>query len=445
MGGGSSDAASALLAVDAVLKLHLSRHRLAGIAAALGADVPFFLHGGTALVEGLGEQVTPLPPLAPFFLIVVKPPVGVSTALAYGALDAVADRETGTRDHEIIWLAGMQGVCQRFRARHSARLPRSRTGLFCIELDRRNRRKFQAAPVWQRRGPVLPGFQRSRRPASGGAGRSTRHRQSLGDADAGRDRGMSVNVVVLAGGKNGPEMLAATGVENRALTPLGQTTMLGCVVTALASSASVNRVFVVGPVPPSENYTTVTGGETMLDNLMAGLTAAQAGGDGRVLVSTSDIPFLTPAAVEDFVRQALNSQADLCFSYVPVELCYAKYPQMKRTAIKLREGKLTLGNLFLVNPHFLIAHQETIMQAYAARKSPFQVGRLLGWGLLARFLGAQTLSPALLSVARLEAGVGRLIGGGCRAAGIRSEFPEIGTDIDKPDDVAQARQILGTP
>ena len=257
---------------------------------------------------------------------------------------------------------------------------------------------------------------------------------------------MSVNVVVLAGGKNGPEMLAATGVENRALTPLGRTTMLGCVVAALTSAASIGRVFVVGPVPPSEDYMVVTGGETLLDNLMAGLAAAQTeGGDGPVLVSTSDIPFLTPAAVEDFVKQAQASQADLCFSYVPVDLCYAKYPQMKRTAIKMREGNLTLGNLFLVNPRFLIAHQETIQQAYAARKSPFQVGRLLGWGLLGRFLGAQTLSPALLSVAQLEAGVGRLIGGGCRAAGIRSEFPEIGTDIDKPDDVAQARQILGTP
>ncbi len=254
----------------------------------------------------------------------------------------------------------------------------------------------------------------------------------------------TVNAVVLAGGKNGPEMQAATGVENRALTPLGETTMLGCVVAALSSAASLGRVFVVGPVPPSEGYVTVSGGETLLNNLMAGLAAAQAdGGEGMVLVSTSDIPFLTSASVEDFVRQALASQADLCFSYVPVELCYAKYPQMKRTAIKVREGKVTLGNLFLINPRFLMAHQETIMQAYAARKSPFKVGRLLGWGLLARFLGAQILSPALLSVPRLEAGVGRLIGGDCRAAGIRSEFAEIGTDVDKPDDVAAARQMLG--
>jgi len=256
---------------------------------------------------------------------------------------------------------------------------------------------------------------------------------------------LGVNAVVLAGGKNGPEMRAATGVENRALTPLGDTTMLGCVVAALSAAPPVGRVFVVGPVPLSGDYASVTGGETMLDNLMAGLAAAQADGGGMVLVSTSDIPFLTPASVEDFVRQASASGADLCFSYVPVELCYAKYPQMKRTAIKVREGRLTLGNLFLINPRFLIAHQTTITQAYAARKSPFKVGRLLGWRLLARFLGAQALSPALLPVSRLEAGVGRLIGGGCRVSAIRSEFPEIGTDVDKPEDVAAARELLGTP
>ena len=104
MGGGSSDAASALLTVDTVLDLHLPPHRLTALAAALGADVPFFLHGRTALAEGLGERVTPLPPLAPFALVLVKPPVGVSTALAYGALDALTGREMDTATEQ--WLAG---------------------------------------------------------------------------------------------------------------------------------------------------------------------------------------------------------------------------------------------------------------------------------------------------------------------------------------------------
>ena len=96
LGGGSSDAAATLLAVNELLGLALSPARLAEIGAALGADVPFFLTGGTALVEGLGERVTPLPPLAPPWpLVIVKPPVGVSTAAAYAALDALPGRRAG--------------------------------------------------------------------------------------------------------------------------------------------------------------------------------------------------------------------------------------------------------------------------------------------------------------------------------------------------------------
>ncbi len=96
LGGGSADAAAALRAADALLGLGLSGTRLAEIGAALGADVPFFLTGGTALAAGIGEKITPLPPLSPPWpLVIVKPSVGVSTAAAYAALDAVPDRRSG--------------------------------------------------------------------------------------------------------------------------------------------------------------------------------------------------------------------------------------------------------------------------------------------------------------------------------------------------------------
>ncbi|MDQ2798513.1 MAG: 4-(cytidine 5'-diphospho)-2-C-methyl-D-erythritol kinase [Armatimonadota bacterium] len=97
LGGGSSDAAATLLAVNDLYGLSLSLQQLSDIGAALGADVPFFLTGGTALVKGLGEQVTPIEPLtAPWRLVIVKPNVGVSTAGAYAALDAVPNRRSGT-------------------------------------------------------------------------------------------------------------------------------------------------------------------------------------------------------------------------------------------------------------------------------------------------------------------------------------------------------------
>jgi len=197
---------------------------------------------------------------------------------------------------------------------------------------------------------------------------------------------MRTNAVVLAGGKNSPEMTEVTETENRALTPLGGRTMLEYVVSALNRAPSVGEIVVVGAVPQSELYRTVTPNDTLLGNLLAGLDAA---GDGeRVLISTSDIPFLTPDAVEDFLTRALATGADLCCSYVPLALCDAKYPEMKRTAVKLSEGKFTLGNLMLVSPKFLRASEGVITAAYAARKSPVAIARLLGGGLLLRLLAA---------------------------------------------------------
>lgn len=115
LGGGSSDAAAALVAASSLLGLALSPARLSEIAASLGADVPFFLCGGTALAEGLGEKITPLPALVPDWpLIVVKPNAGVSTAAAYAALDAVPERYNSQATRR--WLNGKQAPCNDFES-----------------------------------------------------------------------------------------------------------------------------------------------------------------------------------------------------------------------------------------------------------------------------------------------------------------------------------------
>ena len=75
LGGDSSDAAATLRGLNKLWKLDLSREKLLELAARLGSDVPFFLHGGTALVEGRGEAVTPLPPLPRHWVVLVVPDV----------------------------------------------------------------------------------------------------------------------------------------------------------------------------------------------------------------------------------------------------------------------------------------------------------------------------------------------------------------------------------
>ncbi len=79
MGGGSSDAASTLLALNRLWSLDLALPQLERIGLALGADVPFFLRGRSAWVEGVGERITPLE-LPPARFAVVKPPAGLATS-----------------------------------------------------------------------------------------------------------------------------------------------------------------------------------------------------------------------------------------------------------------------------------------------------------------------------------------------------------------------------
>lgn len=87
LGGGSSDAAAVLRAAMNGAFGPAPQRDWVAVARALGSDVPFFLAGTGALVEGTGERVTPLGALPAWFALVVTPPVAVSTAQAYAALD----------------------------------------------------------------------------------------------------------------------------------------------------------------------------------------------------------------------------------------------------------------------------------------------------------------------------------------------------------------------
>ncbi|RQO83737.1 4-(cytidine 5'-diphospho)-2-C-methyl-D-erythritol kinase [Acidovorax sp. FJL06] len=99
MGGGSSDAATALLALNRLWGLNLSRTALETIGLQLGADIPFFLRGHNAWVEGIGETITPLEksqqlPQARF--AIVKPAAGLETKLIFSSPNLKRDSDSAT-------------------------------------------------------------------------------------------------------------------------------------------------------------------------------------------------------------------------------------------------------------------------------------------------------------------------------------------------------------
>jgi 4-diphosphocytidyl-2-C-methyl-D-erythritol kinase len=115
LGGGSSDAAAALVALNRVWGIDASPGDLAPVAAALGADVPFFLMGGTALGVGRGEHLYPLEDLSPRYVVLALPGFGVSTADAYRWLAADRRASGASRAGRAAVWAGWPEVLSRGR------------------------------------------------------------------------------------------------------------------------------------------------------------------------------------------------------------------------------------------------------------------------------------------------------------------------------------------
>lgn len=102
MAGGSTDAAATFHGMNELFGLQASAEQLTGLGVRVGADVPYCILGGTALAEGIGERLTPLPAPPACTLLVAKPDINVSTKYVYEHLDA----------EELLWHPDIDGMLQ---------------------------------------------------------------------------------------------------------------------------------------------------------------------------------------------------------------------------------------------------------------------------------------------------------------------------------------------
>jgi 4-diphosphocytidyl-2-C-methyl-D-erythritol kinase len=169
LGGGSSDAATVLLLLNQWWQLGLTSERLIELGANLGSDVPFFILGGTALVEGRGERVTPLPDLPGMWVMLLKPPVAVSTLAVFRALtpadytngQATATLVAALRGSAVLLLDGLMNalearVCEEYPAVAESRAAFFRAGASWVRMSGSGPTLFalfpslaEAAPVYQ--------------------------------------------------------------------------------------------------------------------------------------------------------------------------------------------------------------------------------------------------------------------------------------------------------
>lgn len=251
---------------------------------------------------------------------------------------------------------------------------------------------------------------------------------------------MMVGAVVLAGSPNNGLLQGCSSAAYEALIPIGSKVMVEYVCEALHASAHVEQVVVVGPAEQladflaSRGVRTVPAGQTVLENVQIGMQALPA--PGRVLVVTSDIPLLTGEAVDDFLAQCRDEAVDLYYPIVPRSAVENRFPGVRRTYVRLKEGVFTGGNLFLVNPGIFPRCLQKGEQLVAARKNPLQLARLVGLSFLIKFIIRR------LSLQEAQTKVSQLLG--IRGEAVISRYPEVGLDVDKPGDLELVAKVLHT-
>jgi len=226
---------------------------------------------------------------------------------------------------------------------------------------------------------------------------------------------------------------------SRAMIQIAGKTMLQWVVDALRGAESVGKIAAVGEVAADGLDLVVKPGGDLVENIRRGIDALEA--DGPVLIVSSDIPLLTPKAVEDFLERAGKLDVDLAYPILPRAHCEARYPGIKRTYLRTGDGVFTGGNIMLIRPEFVSRNWEAIANAYAARKHVLKLARMIGIGVLIRAVAARVFS-GLLRVSMLERAAARMLD--ARVAAVVSAYPEIGEDVDKPSDLEAVRKLLGS-
>ena len=238
------------------------------------------------------------------------------------------------------------------------------------------------------------------------------------------------NAVILAGGKT-PWLQKAVGTNIRALAPLGGRRLVEYIIDALDRSGMIDRIIVAADSSEWEAAVLPQRAELVAvktASMPETAAAAVAGlpGGGKILFVCDDIPLLTAAAVQDFLRQAETVAADAYYPVIPEADCARAFPGAQRTYVTLPDGRFTGGNLMLIKAAVVARSLDKARDIFARRKKPWELCGWLGFGFVLKFLLHR------LTLADVERRASELLE--FKGKAIVSHYPEIGMDIDKEED-----------
>ena len=240
---------------------------------------------------------------------------------------------------------------------------------------------------------------------------------------------MKVDAVILAGGK-----LKGSDQE-KAFVKLGEQTLLEKCVQTLKKCSSISKLIVASAPQSCKEMPFVDELLHDTDDLLQNIVnALQKVKSEKVLLVASDIPFVTAGHIDEFLNSCSKVKADIYYPLVP-KSSMGEFSAMKRTYFKLDRTEFTGGNIILVEKAVFLANLGLARKIYNNRKSPLKLAQLVGpYFLIKLALGKLTVSEA-------EQKTTKIIGG--QVKGIIIPRPEIGSDIDKVEDLQFFQELYG--
>ncbi|PSR37668.1 MAG: hypothetical protein C7B44_02665 [Sulfobacillus thermosulfidooxidans] len=238
--------------------------------------------------------------------------------------------------------------------------------------------------------------------------------------------------IVLAGQRNDGRLASLSAFQWEAEIRVGGRALVEYVVDALRQSGRIAPIVVVGPSSlPLHDVIWAPVHDEMFANVISGLDCV---GDGPVLIATADVPFLTPEAVSAFV-DAADDHYDVVYPIIEKSLVEARFAQTQRTYVRLVDGTFTGGNIFMVRKEAVLRSRTAVTELLEHRKSPRRLAGDIGLGILVKWLiGRLGIEDAQKRVAQLL---------GIKGQALIFDYPEVGVDVDKPQDWEMADRLLG--
>lgn len=260
---------------------------------------------------------------------------------------------------------------------------------------------------------------------------------------------MRINAIILAGGKIEDDLALCTGERAKAFIKLNSKCMVEYTIDALRDSSLIKEIILVSDlnITPESVKNKVDkcaeSGNSMIETLLNGIESS--GASGGLLVLPCDMPLVTKDTVEEF----LNAVADLKVrptgrlqKIEPVQIAYGivekqnyvkKFPKMKRTYLRLKEGTFCGTGFFYLSADVVKNLKDAFEEITRLRKKPWKLIQTLGFGTIVKFLLGR------LSVKDLEKRAEKLFNCAVRAVMLTS--PEAAVNIDKVSDL---KEIIGT-